>query len=68
MPHSIKKFNGNIHILDSLKGDLRNGDKEVLGTFPGFSEALILMEDIISLVKVRTEILVKISAIQIIYR
>lgn len=40
MPHSVKKFNGNIHILDSLKGDLRNGDKEVLGTFPGFSRGL----------------------------
>ena len=40
MPHSPKMIDGNFCVLDSLRGNLYVGDKEITGTFPGFSRGL----------------------------
>ena len=46
MPHSIKYFDDSFYCLDSLKGNLLRGSKEILGTFPGFTRGLDLKENL----------------------
>ena len=46
MPHSIKYFDNSFYCLDSLKGNLIKGSKEILGTFPGFTRGLDLKENL----------------------
>lgn len=40
MPHNIDMYNGSIHVLDSLSGELRYNNLTVQGSFPGFSRGL----------------------------
>lgn len=40
MPHNIDIFNGSIHVLDSLAGELRFNNLTVQGEFPAFSRGL----------------------------
>ena len=40
MPHNICCFDGNLAVLDSLRGQLRIGNIGVAGQFPGFTRGL----------------------------
>lgn len=40
MPHNVKYFNGTIHVLDSLKGNLLYNNFNIQGTFPAFTRGL----------------------------
>ncbi|MEX2411820.1 MAG: DUF4915 domain-containing protein [Candidatus Paceibacterota bacterium] len=40
MPHNIKKFDGSLHILDSLPGHLKFNNMSIQGTFPAFTRGL----------------------------
>ena len=40
MPHNVKYFNGSIHVLDSLKGNLLYNNFSIKGTFPAFTRGL----------------------------
>jgi hypothetical protein len=40
MPHNIDLFNGALHVLDSLPGELRFNNLSVQGSFPAFSRGL----------------------------
>jgi hypothetical protein len=40
MPHSVKMYNGGLHILDSLPGHLRYNNMSIQGTFPAFTRGL----------------------------
>lgn len=40
MPHNIDFFNGSLHVLDSLPGELRFNNLSVQGSFPAFSRGL----------------------------
>jgi hypothetical protein len=40
MPHNVDMFNGSLHVLDSLPGELRFNNLSVQGTFPAFSRGL----------------------------
>jgi hypothetical protein len=40
MPHNIDIFNGSLHVLDSLPGELRFNNLSVRGSFPAFSRGL----------------------------
>jgi hypothetical protein len=40
MPHNISLIDGSLHILDSLRGQLRTNNLSVMGEFPAFSRGL----------------------------
>ena len=40
MPHNVSKFDGSIHVLDSLPGHLRFNNLSIQGTFPAFTRGL----------------------------
>jgi len=40
MPHNVKFINGSFTFLDSLKGNLRGNNAQILGTFPAFTRGL----------------------------
>ena len=40
MPHNIKYFDGSLHVLNSLPGELLSNNLQVLGKFPAFTRGL----------------------------
>jgi hypothetical protein len=40
MPHNIKLIEGSLHILNSLQGQLRTNNAQVIGEFPAFTRGL----------------------------
>ena len=40
MPHNVDIFNGSLHVIDSLPGELRCNNLTVQGEFPAFSRGL----------------------------
>jgi hypothetical protein len=40
MPHNVDMFNGSLHVLDSLSGELRYNNLTARGSFPAFSRGL----------------------------
>jgi hypothetical protein len=40
MPHNPKIINGSFYVLDSLRGDLRGNNFNVIGSFPAFTRGL----------------------------
>ena len=40
MPHNIKFIDGSLHILDSLRGQLKTNNLSVVGEFPAFTRGL----------------------------
>ena len=40
MPHNVKFIEGSIHVLNSLQGQLRANNAQVIGQFPAFTRGL----------------------------
>ncbi len=40
MPHNVKLIEGSIHILNSLQGQLKTNNSQVIGEFPAFTRGL----------------------------
>jgi hypothetical protein len=40
MPHNVKIINGGMYVLDSLKGQLKGNNFQVIGDFPAFTRGL----------------------------
>ena len=40
MPHNIKYIEGSLHVLDSLPGQLKTNNANVIGEFPAFTRGL----------------------------
>jgi len=40
MPHNISFFNGSLVVLDSLRGELKKNNAQVVGKFPGFTRGI----------------------------
>ena len=40
MPHNISYISGNLTVLDSLRGGLRQNNAQEIGVFPGFTRGL----------------------------